>query len=354
MANGQFVLADVPGAFQRGEQFRQQQQLRPLEIAIAQQNVGRGQQAIRQGEQGLQFGQVRQRALEQQIDQRTDKQKNQSLFNTALLVDGASDEEIIPILESQISKVQGLGGDPKESIRALGFARQGDFKTVREGAKNLINVGVRQGDIKPLGVAKLSSLQQKVAAEGLDPNTPEGQRRAREITQGTRTDPSLKPSDQQLLNKATEGQLATAGFANRVNSANKVFERLGNVEGFDPTAISSAILGALPLGNLVTSSEQQEFIQAKRDFITALLRKESGAAIGQDEFENEDKKFFPQIGDKPAVLEAKKKGRQRAFDNLRKQSKGVFDVQFESNETGDLTPAEQAELAELERQFGGQ
>lgn len=71
----QFTVADIPGAFARGQQFRQQQELRPLEIAIAQQNIEKGQQGIERGQQGLQFAKTQQRALEQQIDQRTDQQK---------------------------------------------------------------------------------------------------------------------------------------------------------------------------------------------------------------------------------------------------------------------------------------
>lgn len=67
-------------------------------------------------------------------------------------VDSASDAEIIPILQSQIQKIQSIGGNPQESIKALELAQAGDFETVRKGAKNLIDVGVRQGDIKaPIG-----------------------------------------------------------------------------------------------------------------------------------------------------------------------------------------------------------
>lgn len=156
MTNGQFMVADVPGAFAQGQQFRHQTEIRPLEIAAAQQALTGQQQ---QQQQRGQFSALQNQSLQQQIDQRTDQQKNQSLFNTALMVDGASDEEIIPILERQIAKIQGLGGSADESLRALELAKAGDFKTVREGAKNLINVGVRQGDIK-------SPVGQQQSAEG--------------------------------------------------------------------------------------------------------------------------------------------------------------------------------------------
>lgn len=364
MANGQFAVADVLGRFQQGQQFTQQQQAAQQQFAQREQLAQQQQQQFSQQNQQFQQQQAlaplklqsAQLGVEQQqqtLDARTDKQKNQSLFNTALSVDSASDAEIIPILEASIARVQGLGGDAKESMVALELARGGDFDTIRSRAKNLINIGVRQGDIKAPAVKKLSSLQQKVEAEGLDPFTPAGQARAREITQGSRTDPSLKPSDQQVLNKANEGQLASASFANRVQSANENLAELENTPGFDPTSIQTAFFEAVPGGNLVLSENEQRYAQSKRDFITAILRKESGAAIGKDEFANEDKKFFPQVGDKPAVLKQKAIGRERTFKNLKNQSKGVFEVQNKSK-VGALSKAEQAELQQLRAEFGGQ
>ena len=81
------------------------------------------------------------------------------------------------------------------------------------------------------------------------------------------------------------------------------------------------------------------------------MRKESGAAIGNDEFVNEDRKFFPQVGDKPGVLKQKALGRARAFESLKKQSKGVFDVQF-GQKSGALSKAEQTELQQLRAELG--
>ena len=45
------------------------------------------------------------------------------------------------------------------------------------------------------------------------------------------------------------------------------------------------------------------------DFITAVLRKESGAAISPSEFSGQDKIFFPQPWDWPEVLLAKRNAR---------------------------------------------
>jgi hypothetical protein len=151
----QFTLADVPGAFNRGLQFRQQNEIRPLEIAAAQQNVANaeqnfraGEQNLKAGEQNMQFKEVQQRALEQDIDIRNDDQRNQSLYDVAFKTQNARDEEIIPILKAQIANVAKLGGDSTASQKALALAETGDFNGVRQGAKNIIDVGISQGDLK--------------------------------------------------------------------------------------------------------------------------------------------------------------------------------------------------------------
>jgi hypothetical protein len=46
--------------------------------------------------------------------------------------------------------------------------------------------------------------------------------------------------------------------------------------------------------DLITSQNQKSLMREKMDFITAVLRKESGAAISPSEFSGQDKIFFPQ------------------------------------------------------------
>ena len=56
--------------------------------------------------------------------------------------------------------------------------------------------------------------------------------------------------------------------------------------------------------------------QAKRDFINAILRQESGATIGADEFSNANKQYFPQVGDTPQVIEQKRRNRETVIKAL--------------------------------------
>lgn len=60
----------------------------------------------------------------------------------------------------------------------------------------------------------------------------------------------------------------------------------------------------------------QKFNQAKRNFVNAVLRNESGAVISPSEFDNADKQYFPQPGDTPEVLAQKAKNRDLVTSNM--------------------------------------
>lgn len=72
--------------------------------------------------------------------------------------------------------------------------------------------------------------------------------------------------------------------------------------------------------NWLNNDQQQSYDQAKRNFVSAVLRKESGAAISESEFANEDKKYFPQAGDSPSTIEQKARARDLAIEGLKAQA----------------------------------
>jgi hypothetical protein len=111
-----------------------------------------------------------------------------------------------------------------------------------------------------------------------------------------------------------ESQGSSVAYGIRMKEANSIVDKLAT-EGTERSAIGAGTqYGIGGLVNAATASpQQQQFQQAKRNFITAVLRKESGAVIGQDEFEMEDQKYFRQIGDSDAVAAQKKQARQIAI-----------------------------------------
>lgn len=111
--------------------------------------------------------------------------------------------------------------------------------------------------------------------------------------------------------KLTVDQGKNTGFLIRARDANAVLSELDK----QGTKFLSRVAEDLPLGvgNYLQSDEYQKFEQARRDFINAVLRRESGAVISDAEFENADKQYFPQPGDSTEVIKQKRRNRDNAL-----------------------------------------
>jgi hypothetical protein len=141
--------------------------------------------------------------------------------------------------------------------------------------------------------------------------------------------------------KLNEGQGLATGFGMRAKEANQIatgLEKQGiNIPGKTSTVVSG-IAGMTPfvgekyaeatksLFNVLPefagglSPGQQQNAQARRNFISAVLRKESGAAISPQEYTSEEKKYFPQLGDSDAVIKQKQDARNSAIQALEIQA----------------------------------
>jgi hypothetical protein len=122
----------------------------------------------------------------------------------------------------------------------------------------------------------------------------------------------------------TEGQAKSVLFGSRMVAADKVIKEMGEKgvnmpsvykQGMEAVPFIGGVLGTA--ANLVQSPEQQQVEQAQRDFINAVLRRESGAVIADSEFDNARKQYFPQIGDSEAVIRQKAKTRTTAIEGLK-------------------------------------
>jgi hypothetical protein len=122
----------------------------------------------------------------------------------------------------------------------------------------------------------------------------------------------------------TEGNLLAAGFAERMYEAEKEIESL-MTSGFDPTTGQQKIGEVIPyIGGHMQTEDQQVATRAQRDWVRAKLRKESGAVIAQEEMESEIETYFPQPGDHPKVIKAKKAARTRANAAMSTASGGKY------------------------------
>jgi hypothetical protein len=68
------------------------------------------------------------------------------------------------------------------------------------------------------------------------------------------------------------------------------------------------------------SAEQQQVLNGRINFVTALLRKESGAAISPSEFSTAEKLYFPRPGDDASVIKQKQNARELAIKAMKVQA----------------------------------
>lgn len=112
--------------------------------------------------------------------------------------------------------------------------------------------------------------------------------------------------------KGNAGQQTAGGYAIRINDANKT---IANLEGKFVGA-NDYITSSQYYPNWAKSGDRQKFEQASRNFINSVLRKESGAAISESEFENAKQQYIPQPGDSADVLAQKKQNRETALQGM--------------------------------------
>jgi len=126
--------------------------------------------------------------------------------------------------------------------------------------------------------------------------------------------------------KFNNDEKLAGAFANRMIKATSTFENV-TAGGYDPSNMRDFASSTLPLALRASalSDSGQQYLAAKMDFITAVLRKESGASISDTEFANEDLKYFPQPGEGAAVIEQKRIARKTALESMKAQSGGAFD-----------------------------
>ena len=114
----------------------------------------------------------------------------------------------------------------------------------------------------------------------------------------------------------TEGQANAATFAERMEAAEREMDALEGA-GYKRSSGGSALKNTVvPEGYLSENDKRQK--QAERNFITSVLRKESGASISPTEFDTAAQVYFPRHGDTPEVLRQKKEARRTAINGMRR------------------------------------
>lgn len=167
------------------------------------------------------------------------------------------------------------------------------------GPSSLVTMNLPPSGYTPVDPNKPAAGMQPIPGGPADPATIREQAKARQ--------------EAQPPTPMTQDQANAALFADRMAASNAILAATEK-QGLNAVA---PLLGKLgPAGNYLQTEEYQKFDQAKRDFINATLRKESGATITPEEFANAEKQYFPQPGDSAAVMAQKAANRQAAIDGF--------------------------------------
>jgi hypothetical protein len=267
---------------------------------------------------------------------KADKEQGEYRSKLAEALSGASNENLPATL-------LGSGDDD--------LMKQGVAMKIAQGKPQQPQIGRFKTDVDG-NVFDSASGQIVVQGKGRS-NAPAGYRATPEgdltFIPGGPADPALKPKGR---DKYTELQSKAANFGNMMTEADKALLAMapkGADGNPDATKIENPknFLGAVrdgimpfeALRNKSTPNETQAYNQIAKQWIRAKLRKESGAAIGDDEMEQEFRTYFPQYGDGPDVLKQKALAREQATKGMIAESGGAYGQLFSQQPPTDAGPA---------------
>jgi hypothetical protein len=117
---------------------------------------------------------------------------------------------------------------------------------------------------------------------------------------------------------ASVAQQTVAGYAARIEQASPILKKL------EETIQNTNFLNfeaQIRLPSVAQSADIQQYMQASRNFINSVLRRESGAVISPTEFAEARQQYLPQPGDTAETLAQKEANRNLVFNSL-KQAAG--------------------------------
>lgn len=244
----------------------------------------------------------------------------------------------------------GQGGGPIDyGAAAKSLMAGGDF----EGGLSLARLGQQQaGQTFNQGIQErqtsLAERQAADAAKGFEyKEIDDGNgnkilvkinRASGEISRPPIAGAAAQPNNPFAYGKQNETQSKDSGYANRMFRAEGVLRDPGVLDA--ATSLNQNIKGMAPgfISNYLTSPQYQKFDQAKRDFVNAVLRRESGAAISQSEFDNANKQYFPQPGDTKERIAEKQRNRQDAIAGVAGGGGQTYKPPFVFDEGGNMQP----------------
>lgn len=114
-------------------------------------------------------------------------------------------------------------------------------------------------------------------------------------------------------NKLTESQANALMYGSLAKTSMDAINYLDN-KGFDRTSVLSGVSTITP--NIAKDPNIQMAVNAEKNFLAAVLRKQSGGAITDEEWSNTAPQYFERAGDSPEVVAQKRAFRQTFLNGM--------------------------------------
>ncbi len=152
---------------------------------------------------------------------------------------------------------------------------------------------------------------------------------------------AANPDGTKPLKPLTEVQAKDLTYAQRSSQSNEVINNLQDkILTMTP---QDYLLQKSAEGNdffnQYVSDDLRQITQAERNFVTSVLRRESGASISASEFSTAEAQYFPRPGDDKGTLDQKAQARQTAIDSF-KANVPDYDSRISDTADGLLNKAE--------------
>lgn len=204
-----------------------------------------------------------------------------------------------------------INGDPNSPEYAAAYNYVSTPKqTIQDG--QLVTIRPGMGAYRKPGSIGMPS-----APSPSDQVIPQGQPQVGQTQQG-----NISVEKVEGLSPAfTQETKQAADYTNRLEQANMILSDLEK-QGVTSMSLGGQLASQIGdgLGFNLRNPKFQMQDQAIRSFVNATLRRESGATITPQEFENAKLQYFPQPGDSPEVIKQKAMNRLLVIEGMKQQA----------------------------------
>jgi hypothetical protein len=232
------------------------------------------------------------------------------------LLNGVADEQSYQAAKNWINKLHGNTDglpdtyDPDAIKMYLGHAMS--YKDQIEQQNKVNDRALKEKELTTSSTDKANALAEtkrhNIASEGI-----------------ARTNAATEAAKAKAPKAPNEQQSNAALFGRRVEQAINDMKNL-SASGFNRADMKNGAMDNKFFPNAFTPADLQSQQQAERNFVNAVLRRESGAAISPSEFSSAEKQYFPRAGDSKAVLEQKARNRQLVLEGLKSAAGAAWDT----------------------------